>query len=70
MELLIFLGLAVFVVLSIAIWWLSWEQDRNYIKMEIRRSCDDDEREYWEKKLKLLYIERTPIIRWFYRSHL
>jgi len=43
--------------------------ERNYIKMEMQRT-DGNERLYWKRKLKLLYLQSIPIIggllcRWY-----
>ena len=36
-------------------------EERNYIKMEMQRS-DDEEYYYWKRELKRLYLSQIPII--------
>lgn len=39
---------------------------RNYIKMEMMRS-DEDEYYYWKQELRNHYLEHIPILGWFIR---
>ena len=45
---------------------MSFMQERDYIKMEIKRS-NDKEYYYWKRKLKKLYLSHIPIIGRFFR---
>ena len=40
-------------------------EERDYIKMEMRRS-DEEEYYYWKKELRRLYLSHIPIIGRFY----
>ncbi len=37
-------------------------KERNYIRMEMLRSCDHREYQYWKRELKRLYIAHIPIL--------
>ena len=52
-----FLILAFFVSL-----YLPFKEERDYIKMEMARSFDEEEYLYWKRKLKMLYISKIPIV--------
>ena len=43
--------------------YLPFIRERDYIKMEMIRSYDEEEYLHWKKRLKELYISRIPIIR-------
>ncbi len=43
--------------------WLPFKEMRDYIKMEMERSLEDEEYLYWENELKKLYINNIPILR-------
>ena len=42
-------------------------EERNYIKMEMQRSFDEDEYQYWKWRLKQLYLKSIPVIGRFFR---
>ena len=46
--------------------YLPFKNKRDYIKMEMSRS-DDNEYYYWKRKLKKLYLSYIPIIGRFFK---
>lgn len=72
-------GIILFLVLLILMFFitiitLSWLNTivpflskREYIKMEIQRSCDEVEYYYWKRELKLLYLQSIPLINRFFK---
>lgn len=36
-----------------------------YYKMEIKRSLNEDVRNFWRKKLKKFILKQIPIVKWF-----
>lgn len=55
-----------FIVLSLYVeLFIPFNEERQYIKMEINRSCSKQEYKYWKKEMKKLYLKSIPIIRWF-----
>lgn len=42
-------------------------KEREYIKMEIKRSFSKREYKYWKNKLKKLYLQHIPLIGRFWR---
>ena len=67
MDFMIIFGSILIIAILIFIWWLSWEGERNAIKVEIERAYEDEERKFWEEKLKRAYVSHIPIINWFFR---
>ncbi len=65
-NLFLFLGVLVLIIFSGFIYWLKkvepFLRERRYIKAEIRRSFDEEERLEWEKDLKKLYLTSIPLI--------
>lgn len=43
--------------------YLPFKEEKDYIKIEIARSYDEDEYRYWKRELKTLYISKIPIVR-------
>ena len=43
--------------------YLPFKEERDYIKMEMARSFEEEEYLYWKRKLKMLYIRKIPIVR-------
>lgn len=41
-------------------------REREYIKMEMKRSFDEDEYRYWKHRLKKLYLRSIPFIGKFF----
>lgn len=41
-------------------------REREYIKMEIKRSFDEEEYRYWKRRLKKLYLRSIPFIGRFF----
>ena len=68
-EVILILLITIFVVLFVVAafivnFWLPFIKQRNYIKMEIRRS-DGEEKKYYERQLKLFYASHVPLVRRF-----
>ena len=42
--------------------YLPFKKERDYIKMEMGRSYEEEYR-YWKHELKMLYISKVPIVR-------
>lgn len=68
-EVILILLITIFVVLFVVAafivhFWLPFIKQRNYIKMEIRRS-DGEEKKYYERQLKLFYASHIPLVRRF-----
>ena len=42
--------------------YLPFKDERDYIKMEMERSFEEEEYLYWKKELKKLYISKIPIV--------
>lgn len=57
-----FLLLAFFINL-----YLPFKEERDYIKMEMERSYEEEEYRYWRRELKYLYLRSIPIIGRFFR---
>lgn len=57
-----FLLLAFFINL-----YLPFKEERDYIKMEMERSYEEDEYRYWRRELKYLYLRSIPLIGRFFR---
>lgn len=58
----VFVIVAAFVIYVI----LPLKEERDYIKMEISRSDEEDERKAWERELEEFYINRIPVVRRLY----
>ena len=68
-EVIRILIITIFVVLFVVAafivnFWIPFIKQRNYIKMEIRRS-DGEEKKYYERQLKLFYASHVPLVRRF-----
>ncbi len=61
-KLLVYIGLLVFLAFCINA-YLSFREEKKYIKMELERSADKAEHRYWEKRLRRLYISKIPVVR-------
>ena len=57
-----FLFLAFFINL-----YLPFKEERDYIKMEMERSYEEDEYLYWRRELKYLYLRSIPLLGRFFR---
>ncbi len=42
--------------------YLPFKKERDYIKIEITRSFEEEEYLYWRRELKMLYISKIPIV--------
>lgn len=43
--------------------FMAFKKERDYIKMEIGRSFEEEEYLYWKRELRILYISAIPIVR-------
>ncbi|MBQ8636459.1 MAG: hypothetical protein IJ423_00490 [Clostridia bacterium] len=63
--LLIAMIIASFLIIALFInFYLSFKGERDYIKMEMARSFEEEEYLYWKRELKMLYISKIPIVRY------
>lgn len=46
--------------------YVPFKERRRYIKMEIKRSFEQQERLYWKKELKRLYLSHIPFVGRFF----
>ena len=62
---ILFLGLIILIYIIIFAFWLNvispFLKERRYIKMEMKRSSDDEYR-YWKRELKTLWLHSIPFI--------
>jgi len=42
--------------------YLPFREERNYIKMEMARSFEEEEYLFWKRELKCLYLRSIPVI--------
>ena len=63
--LIIIIGSFLFLVFTFNV-VMPFIEERNYIKMEMKRS-EDEEYYHWKRKLKRLYLSYIPFIGWFFR---
>ncbi len=65
LETLCFIGvLPVILIIAVGIYWkvvLPFMKEREYILTELERAYDD-EYNYWERRLKRLYIRSIPLV--------
>ena len=47
--------------------FIPFKEERDYIKMEMERSYEEDEYRYWRRELKYLYLRSIPLIGRFFR---
>ena len=47
--------------------YIPFKKERDYIKMEMQRSYEEDEYRYWRRELKYLYLRSIPLIGRFFR---
>lgn len=55
------IGFFLFLLIFINI-YLPFKDERDYIKMEMERSADEEEYQYWQRELKMLYMSKIPIV--------
>ncbi len=55
------IGFFLFLLIFINI-YLPFKDERDYIKMEMERSDDEEEYLYWQRELKMLYMSKIPIV--------
>ncbi len=63
-----FIGYILFLAFLVKV-FLPFKEEKKRIKMEIRRSFEEDEEEYlyWKNELKRLYMSLIPIIGKFFK---
>lgn len=70
-EILIFIAaliIGLFIILAFIFnIFLPFMEERDYIKMEMQRSYEEDEYRYWRRELKYLYLRSIPLIGRFFR---
>ena len=47
--------------------FIPFKEERDYIKMEMQRSYEEDEYRYWRRELKYIYLRSIPLIGRFFR---
>ncbi len=47
--------------------FIPFKEERDYIKMEMARSYEEEEYRYWRRELKYLYLRSIPLIGRFFR---
>lgn len=47
--------------------FIPFKEERDYIKMEMARSYEEEEYRYWRRELKYLYLRSIPIVGKFFR---
>lgn len=57
-----FFIIVIFGVLFYANVVLPFKSAKSYIEMELSRAFNDEQRRYWKRQLRNLYVERIPII--------
>ena len=70
-EFLIFIAAVIiggFIIIAFFInFFLPFKEERDYIKMEMERSYEEEEYRYWRRELKYLYLRSIPLIGRFFR---
>ena len=70
-EFLIFIAamiIGLFIILAFIFnIFLPFKEERDYIKMEMARSYEEEEYRYWRRELKYLYLRSIPLIGRFFR---
>ena len=70
-EFLIFIAaliIGLFIILAFIFnIFLPFMEERDYIKMEMQRSYEEEEYRYWRRELKYLYLRSIPIVGKFFR---
>ncbi len=71
-EFFVFMGLAIIVLFFLlAIYFdiiVPLMKEREYIKMEMQRSFNEEAYRYWKNELKRAYLRRIPFIGRFYED--
>ena len=60
---LIFCIMIAFIINSV----IPFFKEREYIKMEMERSSNDEEYRHWKRELKYMYLSSIPLIGRFFR---
>ena len=57
-----------FIVVALFVnFFIPFKEERDYIKMEMERSFEEEEYLYWKRELKMLYISKISIVRYIVR---
>lgn len=60
------IGTFLFIALIVN-FFIPFREERDYIKMEMERSFEEEEYRYWRRELKYLYLRSIPLIGRFFR---
>ena len=57
-----------FIIIALFVnFFIPFKEERDYIKMEMERSYEEDEYLYWRRELKYLYLRSIPLLGRFFR---
>ena len=57
-----------FIIIALLVnFFIPFKEERDYIKMEMDRSYEEDEYLYWRRELKYLYLRSIPLLGRFFR---
>lgn len=57
-----------FIIIALFVnFFIPFKEERDYIKMEMDRSYEEDEYLYWRRELKYLYLRSIPLLGRFFR---
>ncbi len=65
LVIVVLIPFAVFVASNVVVPFLD---ERAYLKMEIKRSTNENEADYYKKRLKILYLQHIPFIGLFIKK--
>ena len=60
-----FIFAIIFIIIMICS-FISFKNERDYIKMEIERSTKKEELKFWKEELKRFYLRKIPIFGMFF----
>lgn len=47
--------------------FIPFKKERDFIKLEMAQSLEEDEYRYWKRRLKYLYLRSVPLVGRFFR---
>jgi len=57
-----------FIIIALFVnFFIPFKEERDYIKMEMDRSYEEEEYLYWRRELKYLYLRSIPLLGRFFR---
>jgi len=57
-----------FIIIALFVnFFIPFKEERDYIKMEMDRSYEEEEYFYWGRELKYLYLRSIPLLGRFFR---